>query len=84
MLIISVTVSTFHAPQPRLNTLFSRIGMCLFLACDVNVAIFNALPAGLPTHTASIVLMWFFYLPAQTLLALSACKWRRRFPCGAP
>ena len=75
ILIISVTVSTFYAPQPRVNTLFSRVGMCLFLACDINVAIFNAMPAGLPLHTASIVLMWFFYLPAQTLLALSACNW---------
>ena len=71
-LIISVAISTFHAEQPRLNTLFSRAGMLLFLACDVNVAIFNALPAGSALHTASIVLMWLFYLPAQTLLALSA------------
>jgi len=75
IMIISVTVSTFFAPQPRINTFFSRIGMCLFLACDINVAIFNAAPAGIPAHTASIVLMWLFYLPAQTLLALSACKW---------
>ena len=75
VLIISVTISTFFAPQPRINTLFSRIGMCLFLACDINVAIFNAAPAGAPAHTASIVLMWLFYLPAQTLLALSACTW---------
>ena len=75
VLIISVTISTFHTPQPRLNTLFSRIGMCLFLACDVNVAIFNAVPYGHAAHTASIVLMWLFYLPAQTLLALSAGRW---------
>ena len=75
VLIISVTISTFHSPQARVNTLFSRLGMCLFLACDVNVAIFNAMPAGHPAHTASIVLMWLFYLPAQTLLALSAVKW---------
>ena len=75
VLIISVTISTFHSPQARINTLFSRFGMCLFLACDVNVAFFNALPADAPAYTASIVLMWLFYLPAQTLLALSACKW---------
>ena len=80
VLIVSVTVSTFHAPQPRVNTLFSRVGMCLFLACDVNVALFNAMPAGHPAHTASIVLMWLFYLPAQTLLALSACKWQDSTP----
>jgi len=72
VLITSVTVSTFHSPQPRENTIFSRLGMILFLACDINVAIFNTLPTGSAPHTASIVLMWFFYLPAQTLLALSA------------
>ena len=77
VLIISVTISTFHAIQPRINTLFSRIGMCLFLACDVNVMIFNVFPAGMAPHTASIVLMWFFYLPAQTLLALSATRLTR-------
>ena len=72
VLIISVTVSTFHSWQPRENQLFSRLGMLLFLACDVNVFIFNLLPAGYTAYTASIVLMWLFYLPAQTLLALSA------------
>ena len=74
LLIISVTVSTFHSPQPRKNELFSRIGMLLFLGCDVNVLFFNALPIGSSVHTASIVLMWFFYLPAQTLLALSTAN----------
>ena len=74
ILIITVAASTFHSPQPRENELFSRIGMILFLACDINVAIFNGLPAGGVLHTASTVLMWFFYLPAQTLLALSATK----------
>ena len=72
VLIINVTVATFHSPQPRLNELFSRIGMFLFLGCDINVLIFNALPIGSGLHTASIVLMWLFYLPAQTMLALSA------------
>ena len=72
ILIISVTISTFHAPQPRLNEIFSRTGMLLFLACDVNVFIFNSVPAGAAPHTAAIVLMWLFYLPAQTMLALSA------------
>ena len=72
VLIISVTVSTFFAEQPRVNALFSRIGMLLFIACDINVMAFNTLPAGSAPHTAAIVLMWAFYLPAQTLLALSA------------
>jgi hypothetical protein len=72
IMIISVTISTFHARQPRPNELFSRIGMLLFLACDINVAIYNGLPVGSGLYTASIFLMWLFYLPAQTMLALSA------------
>jgi hypothetical protein len=75
VLIASVTASALFAKQPRANALCSRLGMLLFLACDVNVAIFNAGEPGHPPHTAAIVLMWLFYLPAQTLLALSACKW---------
>lgn len=72
LLIISVTVSTFFAEQPRRNSLLSRLGMLLFIACDINVMVFNTLPSGSAPHTAAIVLMWAFYLPAQTLLALSA------------
>jgi hypothetical protein len=70
--IIIVAVSTFHSPQPRQNELFSRLGMLLFIGCDLSVLSFNALMVGSSIHTLSIVLMWFFYLPAQTLLALSA------------
>ena len=77
ILIISVTVSTFFAYQQRTNALFSRLGMCLFIACDVNVLFFNVLPADSTPYTAAIVLMWLFYLPAQTLLALSASKLSR-------
>ncbi|MDR1815483.1 MAG: lysoplasmalogenase family protein [Clostridiales Family XIII bacterium] len=71
ILIVSVTIAAFRAEQPPKNALLSRLGMCLFLACDVNVALFNALPQGGAVHTAAAVLMWAFYLPAQTLLALS-------------
>ena len=72
VLIINVAISTFRAKQPHQNELLSRIGMLLFIACDINVLLFNALPEGNGFYTASIVLMWLFYLPAQTLLALSA------------
>ena len=70
-LIISVTVSTFHSPQPQNSALFSRLGMLLFIMCDVNVMINNSLQESI-LYTPSVVLMWAFYLPAQTLLALSA------------
>jgi hypothetical protein len=72
VLIIGVTISTFHAEQPRINTLFSRIGMILFLCCDVNVFLSNLLTAGDAFNDPARILMWVFYLPAQTLLALSA------------
>ena len=72
ILIISVTITTFFAEQPRINKLFSRLGMLLFIACDINVAAFNALLPGGAGHAAAGFLMWAFYLPAQTLLALSA------------
>ena len=78
VLIISVTVSTFFAEQPRINALFSRLGMLLFIACDINVMIFNTFPRDGAPHTAAIVLMWAFYLPAQTLLALSATNLERQ------
>jgi hypothetical protein len=67
-----VLAATFFAQQPRINTLFSRLGMILFLCCDVNVFFANFLSAGAAYYEPALVLMWVFYLPAQTLLALSA------------
>ena len=78
ILIISVTISTFFSEQPKINILFSRLGMCLFIICDINVAIFNSTSPELAVHIASSVLMWAFYLPAQTLLALSATTFPSR------
>ncbi len=57
------------------------IGLVLFLCCDINVGLFNLasyvqVPEGLcfiVEHIVS-VLMWFFYLPSQVLIALSAKK----------
>ncbi len=72
MLILSATVFTFRAPLPRPNSRLARLGMLLFLLCDVNVALFNLLPYGTHIHNATALLMWFFYLPSQALLALSA------------
>ena len=57
---------------PRESIFFSRLGMLLFIACDINVLLKNIIPRGNVLFTVSIVLMWAFYLPAQTLLALSA------------
>ncbi|MCL2493476.1 MAG: lysoplasmalogenase [Clostridiales bacterium] len=72
LLIIMVTTAAFHAPQPRSNRLLSRLGMCLFIGCDIHVAIVNIMPNFGAYYAIAGVLIWIFYLPAQTLLALSA------------
>ena len=47
-------------------------GLTLFVGCDICVGLFNTLPAGAPLYPAVSVGMWFFYLPSQVLIALSA------------
>jgi hypothetical protein len=75
VLIFGVLTATFFAEQPQINTLFSRLGMILFICCDVNVFFSNFLSAGTVYYEPALVLMWVFYLPAQTLLALSAVSY---------
>lgn len=48
------------------------LGLTLFVGCDACVGLFNALPAASPLYPAVSVGMWFFYLPSQVLIALSA------------
>ena len=54
-------------------------GLTLFVGCDVCVGLFNALPAASPLHPAVDLGMWFFYLPSQVLIALSAL-WSKEAP----
>ena len=61
----------------RSNLLYA-VGMVLFLLCDINVGLFNlsgflAIPAAVyaVVYSLSSLLMWFFYAPAQVLIALS-------------
>ncbi|MDR1029043.1 MAG: lysoplasmalogenase family protein, partial [Clostridiales Family XIII bacterium] len=82
VLIVAVGVGAFLAKQARVNRLLSRAGMALFILCDINVAIFNILPLQNSLHGVSAVLMWAFYLPAQTLLALSAYGFRSKPPAA--
>ena len=48
------------------------LGLTLVVGCDVCVGLFNALPPGSPPYSAASVGMWFFYLPSQVLITLSA------------
>lgn len=48
------------------------LGLTLFAGCDACVGLFNVLPGASPLYAAASVGMWFFYLPSQVLIALSA------------
>lgn len=54
------------------------VGMALFVMCDINVGFFNLSSYVLVENTVfakliglSSILMWVFYLPSQTLIAVS-------------
>lgn len=67
--LLSNTVLAWRAGRP--GRLFA-VGLTLFVGCDVCVGLFNALPPGSPPYSAASVGMWFFYLPSQVLITLSA------------
>lgn len=48
------------------------VGLTLFVGCDLCVGLFNALTAAAPLYPVVSVGMWFFYLPSQVLITLSA------------
>ena len=48
------------------------VGLTLFVGCDLCVGLFNTLPNQSPLYPAVDLGMWFFYLPSQVLIALSA------------
>ena len=67
--LLSNTVLAWRMGRP--GRLFA-VGLTLFVGCDVCVGLFNALPPGSPPYSAASVGMWFFYLPSQVLITLSA------------
>jgi hypothetical protein len=80
VLITAATVHAFKRRQARVNNVMSRVGMVLFMLCDVNVLLWNVRSAAgtVTAESAAAIpewtfnLIWTFYLPAQTMLALSA------------
>lgn len=61
---------------PRINSLMISLGMICFVLCDINVGLSLILPASL-TRTLSLDLIWIFYTPALTLLALSGYRYNK-------
>ena len=66
--LLSNTVLAWILPPLRQFAL----GLTLFVGCDVCVGLFNAFSLPPALFAAVAVGMWFFYLPSQVLIALSA------------
>lgn len=71
-LILACAISTFKTDLPKFNLFCVRIGMILFILCDIHVALFDQLSRGSSYYYFASIVIWLFYLPAQFLLALSA------------
>ncbi len=65
--------------EGRPGRLFA-VGLTLFVGCDLCVGLFNALPPSSPLYPAVAVGMWFFYLPSQALITLSALTEKEETP----
>lgn len=72
ILIISCFFATFRTKLPKFNLYCVRIGMTLFILCDIHVALFNQLSSNSNYYRFVTMAMWLFYLPSQLLLAMSA------------
>lgn len=77
-LVSNVLYSWIRSKEGKYRKLFA-IGMTLFLLCDIHVAIFNAgaylsfspMQAYQTIYAVASVVMWFYYLPSQVLIAQS-------------
>ena len=76
--LFSNTILAWTRPGRRWR-LFSW-GLTLFVGCDVCVGLFNALPYASPLYPVVSVGMWFFYLPSQVLITLSALPTKEENP----
>lgn len=79
VLILTAFVCSFASALPAPFKRLAIAGMTLFILCDINVMLFNLLPAGGYQHTAGL-LMWFFYLPSQLCIVLSSASHRKKGP----
>jgi len=77
LLIVSTFASTFTTKIPKINVKLAQFGMLLFILCDIHVALYNVLPRDHWYYQIVMVAMWFFYLPSQVLIALSASHYSR-------
>lgn len=77
ILILTCFFATFKTDLSRFNLKCVRVGMLLFILCDVYVALYNQLLSSSAYYQIAGNLIWIFYLPAQLLLAMSSYHPRR-------
>jgi len=77
VLILTAYGCSFTAAIPLKRKRLIVIGMTLFILCDINVLLFNLLPMS-EYHRLTGLLMWFFYLPSQLCIALSASSHKEK------
>ena len=68
--VLTAIISYRFNAFPKINCLLLLIGVVCFYFCDLNVGISLALNEGF-IKNLSIILIWIFYTPALTLIALS-------------
>lgn len=56
------------------------VGLTLFVGCDLCVGLFNLHPPDPALYCLVSVGMWFFYLPSQVLITLSALPEKEEIP----
>jgi hypothetical protein len=84
VLIVAATIAALIRRQPRVNNILSRLGMILFILCDINVLLLNLPDSGGSTELSypAHIVAWVFYLPAQTMLAISAYDFKKPMRTG--
>ncbi len=82
VMILGNTVFAFRNPYlDGFNRFLLRIGMILFLLCDISVALYNLAPPGSGMKRVVFPLMWLFYLPSQLGIALSGKhRYKKKLP----
>ena len=68
--LVSNTLLAWRTPSLRRFA----VGLTAFIGCDICVGLFNAIPLPAGAFFLVSVGMWFFYLPSQVLIALSAME----------
>lgn len=77
VLILTAYGCSIASGLPARSKHLAVAGMTLFVLCDINVLLFNLLPIS-GHHRVFGLFMWFFYLPSQLCITLSAVSHKEK------